>query len=322
VNKISFLILEPENYSLVAIKCYGSIGKIYFPAEMNSHEKKSTITCIVVRLGYRIDESLISEYKNLKWIISPTTGLTHIDLKVCQTRGISIFSLKNVRDKINSITSTAELTLALMFSLVRCVTQANENVVEKEIWNRNLHCERQISSMVIGLVGFGRIGGMVAKTLIALGSKVKAYDPYQSYSKFLEIGVIKVDKIESIFIESDIISIHASSTEENVDMINYDLLKLIKKNSIFINTARGELVNEIDLVRAVEEGYLHGAGVDVLKNELDHALLFKSPVIRAAKLGKNILITPHIGGCTKEAMYATEDLIAQEFYNQNILASA
>lgn len=311
----SFLILEPENYSPHAINIYQKIGNIFFYPNINSDEKK-IITCLVVRLGFKIDKNLLSEFDNLKWIITPTTGLTHIDLEVCKANNICIFSLINVREKISSITSTAELALGLMLSLARGVNQGNKNIVENGIWDRNLHRTRQVSSLTIGLIGLGRVGGMVAKALVALGCRVDAYDPYQANHKFEECGVGKVDDIQMLFMQSDIISVHASYTANNHNLINHKLLNLMKKNSILINTARGELINEIDLVKAIDDGTLLAVGVDVLKDESDFNKLFNSPVIQAAKSGKNILITPHIGGCTIEAMAATEDMMANFFYDQ------
>ena len=148
---------------------------------------------------------------------------------------------------------------------------------------------RQIKDLKVGIIGYGRLGEMMEGYCKAFGAKTFIYDPY--------VDVPQIS-LEQMFKECDVISLHVHVTDETKYMISKKLLGLAKKDSYIINTSRGEIVNEIDIIDALSTGKLTGYGTDVVENEFDD--LTKSPIIKAMNEGKNIIVTPHIGGMTIE----------------------
>jgi len=204
-----------------------------------------------------IDEDLIKD-ANVKCILSPSTGLNHIDVD-----SVPIVSVKN--DKvIYDVWSTAEHTLYLMLSIVRG--------------------KHELHDKTLGIIGYGRLGKMVETLCKPLFKKI--------------ISVDKGDSLDELYKESDVVSLHVHVTDETKYMINKDLFGSIKKDCYIINTSRGEIVNENDIVEGLESGIITGYGTDVIENEFDD--LTKSPIINAMNSGENIIVTPHVGGMTIE----------------------
>ncbi|MBX5143082.1 hydroxyacid dehydrogenase [Rhizobium lentis] len=302
----NILVLEPENYSPHALATYRQMGKVW----LGQAESNTEVSIIVVRLAYRIDGTLLDRFPSLRAVVSPTTALTHVDVEECRRRGIEVISLADCRDAINDITSTAELALGLMISLLRAIPCASSEVVRNGSWNRNAFRSRQLSRMTLGIIGLGRLGRHMARYAKALCMEIVAYDPYQPQEKFDELGVRRSDLLP-LLKEADIISIHASLTGANYGFLGRSEIAEMRSHALVVNTARGGLIDEAALADALRDGKLGGVAVDVLRDEDEGVGWMKeSPLIRAAKDGFNVLITPHIGGCTSDAMHVTEESIA------------
>jgi len=245
-----------------------------------------TIVCNPNQQTYKIDKELL-ENTSIKTINSCSTGLNHIDLGYCKKNNIEIQCHKNDYKLINQLPSTSELAFGLMLSLLRNIHKCN-NHVSKYNWDYTQFMGRQVKDLTIGIVGYGRLGKIMGNFCKAFGANIKIYDPYLGYDYSLE----------KMFKECDVISIHVHVTDETKYMINKNLLGLVQKDLYIINTSRGEIVNELDIVNALNTGKLTGYGTDVIENEFDD--LTKSPIIKAINEGKNIITTPHIGGMTIE----------------------
>jgi D-3-phosphoglycerate dehydrogenase len=314
---MTIFITEPKDYSDLAIKVYKKIGRLWLGKVPLGLE--SEVKILVVRLAYRIDSSFLSKYPSVKFIISPTTGLTHIDMLFCKKKSIKIFSLQSYKEKINDITSTAELTLGLIIALLRKIPQAHNNVVNSNKWNRDEFKSRQLSNLSLGIIGLGRIGGHLANYAKALGMEVSAYDPFINNKRF-NLFCAKKKPLDLLLKQSDIISINADLRSDNYNLIDAHEISLMQKHALIVNTARGALLNECAASKALQNGYIAGIAVDVLSEE--HSLnssLFLSPLVKSAKKGLNVIITPHIGGCTLDAMQITEARLA-EFFFENMTA--
>ena len=148
---------------------------------------------------------------------------------------------------------------------------------------------RQVKDLKVGIVGYGRLGKMMEGYCKAFGAKTFIYDPYIN---------IPQTPLEVMFKECDVISLHVHVTDKTRYMINKNLLGLSKKGLYLINTSRGEIVNENDIIKGLESGKTIGYATDVIENEFDD--ITKSPIIKAMNEGKNIIVTPHIGGMTIE----------------------
>ena len=235
------------------------------------------------------------KYSNLKYLVTASTGTIHINFKDAKDFGIKIISITNELDTLEKITSTAEHALALSLSALRRIPQSMESVKNGE-WNYSPFIGRQLNKIHVGVVGFGRLGKMYCNFMRSLGSSVSVYDPYK-YELILKNG-FEYCSLEDIFKISNIISLHCHVTDETTDFINKDLLKLISDNAIIINTARGEIVNEIDLCNSLKTKNFYYF-TDVLNKEYDG--LQNSVLAKSVFFNKNIFITPHQGGMTFDA---------------------
>ncbi len=246
-----------------------------------------TIVCNPNQQTYKIDKELLNN-TNVSTINSCSTGLNHIDLDYCKENNIKIQCHKNDYELINQLPSTSELAFGLMVSLLRNIPECN-NHVSRYNWDYTQFMGRQIKDLKIGIIGYGRLGKMMDGYCKAFGAQTFIYDPYINTPQ---------TSLKQMFQICDVISLHVHVTDETKYMINKDLLGLTQKDLYIINTSRGEIVNELDIVDALNTKKLTGYGTDVIENEFDD--ITKSPIIKAMNEGKNIIATPHIGGMTIE----------------------
>jgi D-3-phosphoglycerate dehydrogenase len=308
---MNILFLEPENYSKAAIAVYKNFGRVFFWPELNKTEKKNILgktDILVVRLKYKIDASWMEKMPDLKFIVSPTTGLNHIDLNEAQKRKIKVFSLRGQTIFLKNITSTAEETLALILALVRKIPWAFDEV-KKGVWNRDTWKGGRLNGKILGILGCGRLGKMLVGYGRALGMKVIGYDPKISNTEFLKHKIKKVS-VQELFKQADVLSVHISLEVKTRNFVNLELFELMKPSAYFINTSRGEVVDEKALLSVLKKRKIAGAALDVMFNEVGGKHLKNNPLIDYAKSHQNLIITPHIGGATHEDMCATEEFVA------------
>ena len=282
-----------------------SKGQVFYLEEGTKNQVRNlllsnhidTIVCNPNQQPYKIDEELLNA-THVTLINTCSTGLNHIDLNYCNKNNIEIQCHKNDYKLINQLPSTSELAFGLMLSLLRNIPECN-NHVSRYYWDYTQFMGRQIKGLNIGIVGYGRLGKMMYKFCNAFGANVKIYDPYvrkELSDRFLLNNWCS--SLDELFKFSDVVSLHVHVTDETKYMINKNLFGLAKKDLYIINTSRGEIVNETDIIEGLKTGTLTGYGTDVIENEFDD--LTKSPIIKAMNEGENIIITPHIGGMTIE----------------------
>ena len=303
------LITEFQDYSPTALALYKKIGPVYFcsdPEVLSKQGLKFLANILVVRLKYMIDKSWIDAMPNLKIIVSPTTGFNHIDVQYAKNKNIKIISLRGHTSFLKKITSTAELTFGLLISLVRKIPSALESVKFGE-WDRMSFRGNQLSGKALGIIGYGRLGKIMTRYAKAFGMKTLICDPYVKNKKSNFVT------LEKLFKESDIVSLHALLSDSNKEFIKISHLKSMKPTAYFINTARAELIEKDALYNALKNKFIAGAAIDVMWNEDGEGSHLKNdPLWSYAKKNDNLIIVPHIGGATFEAMHITEDFIAKE----------
>ncbi|HLG98181.1 MAG TPA: NAD(P)-dependent oxidoreductase [Bryobacteraceae bacterium] len=255
-----------------------------------------------VRLRHQIDREVFEAAPHLRMIATATTGLNHVDLEEARRRNVKVVSLKDAQEFLRSVPATAEHTIALALALLRNVPAAAEHV-RHGYWNRDLFRGRDLCGKTAGLVGYGRIGRLVSRYLSAFGVRVLATDRNVNLP---EAGVAMVS-LQELLEQSDIVSLHASYSQENAGMIGRREFECMRPGTWFINTARGELVDEKALIDALRDRTLAGAALDVLAEENTGR---NRELIEYARQNGNLLITPHIGGCTQESMEKTEIFLA------------
>jgi len=311
--RFTTLITEGE-YSPKAVAMYKSLGQVFFWHKLNKNQKQKLLSradILAVGLSLNLDKNFLSRAKNLKVIATNTTGLNHIDMAYAAKRGIKVISLRGRTSFLKNIPSTAEETFALILALVRNLPWAFWDVVDAGRWDRMLWRGRQLHKKTIGLLGFGRLGKIVAKYARAFGMRVLASDPYVSKKEMEKRGVGKV-KMEEVFKKSDIVSLHVLLTDDVYNLVKEKHLRMMKRFAYLINTARAELIEKNALWKALKNKWIAGAAIDVMwDEEPTGAHLKRDPLASYAKTHKNLIILPHVGGATFEAMEVTQDFIAE-----------
>ncbi len=308
----TIILTESKGYSQKAIAMLKKLGRVY--AWQEAAKKPAvlkTADILVVKLGMRISKKLIDRLPNLKIIATSTTGLNHIDIKEAEKRKIKIVSLRGEASFLKTITPTAEETIGLMIALMRHLPWAFESVKRGE-WRREVFYGNELAGKTLGIVGFGRLGSIVARYARCFGMKVIAYDPYVLEKKMIRAGVRRVS-INNIFSESDVVSIHVLLTDKTQGLIKRNHFKLMKPTAYFINTARGEIIDEKALWEALKRKKIAGAALDVLSGEDPKGShIKKNPLVEYAKDHDNLFIVPHLGGASFDAMARTEEFIAEK----------
>ena len=242
------------------------------------------IFCNPNKQNYLLDSYCLTSFNGT--ILTASTGLNHIDVDYCNEKGIKVMSHKEDMELLNELPSTSELAFGLMCSMLRNIPSSFDDV-KKGNWDYDSHMGHQLKGKIIGLIGYGRLGKMMETFCKAFGMIIKIHDPYEGY-----------DNLDLVLRESDIISLHVHVNNKTRHMMDQKVLTRMKKNSYIINTSRGEIVNEYDIVESLKSGKLKGYATDVIEDEYGNRQ--NSPILNGVKEGLNILVTPHVGGMTWE----------------------
>lgn len=296
------VVTEPHLMNEQTKGALASLGNVTYGPFTSGQLFKQLSDCdvLVVRLGHFIGAEIIAHASNLRFIVSATTGLDHIDLAATKSAGVEIVSLRGCANAIQDVSATAEHTWGLLLALVRNIPAAANHVLAGG-WDRNRFWGSQLRGRRLGIVGHGRIGGMMARYGEAFGMDVVACD--REPDKVVEPASNL--PLSDIIQTSDVVSIHVTASPANSGFISRELIARMKHSAVVLNTARGSLVDEVALAEAIAEGRIAGAAVDVLIGE-EKGNSETSPLLRLARAGHNVLITPHIGGATREAIESTE----------------
>ncbi len=261
------------------------------------------VNVIIAGAGTRFDEAFLERVPHLKVIARTGIGVDNISLPAATARGIAICNAPDV-----PTTSTAEHTILLMFAATKHLKRV-ESVLKKgeRVNHFTEHRAIELDGLRMGLVGLGRIGGKVAMCARGLGMLVTGFDPYAPARRFNELAVERASTLEELLRTADVVSLHVPSTPENYHLINAERMAQMKPGSYLINTSRGTLIKEDDLLEALERGHLHGAGLDVFDPEppqIENPLLHRDDVVA----------TPHVGGIT----VSSRKLFLQEAVTQSL----
>lgn len=241
----------------------------------------SNYDALIVRSRTRVTAAILEAGRRLKVVGRAGVGVDNIDVDAAEKRGIAVLNAPG-----GNMVSAAELTMALMLSLVRHVPQAAASLKRGE-WERNRFKGIELHGKTLGLIGAGRIGAEVAKRGLAFGMRVIIYDPYLPDERARDIGAELVT-FHELFRTADLVSIHTPLTEETRGLVGADELAMMKPTAYLINAARGGIVDETALAEALQKGELAGAALDVFEEEpvaADNTLLQLDNVIAIAHLG-------------------------------------
>jgi D-3-phosphoglycerate dehydrogenase len=284
--------------------------------ELISCLRKKNYDALFVRLGIAIDDVVLESAPFLRFIVTPTTGLDHIDLDAAEKRHIGIISLRGETIFLKSIKSTAEHTWALLMALMRKLPEA---IADTRLgnWRREPFLASELYGKTLGIIGYGRLGSMVATYGKAFGMKVLVNDTDPKQLQELPAGIEAMD-LKSLLINSDIISLHIPSNESNRNFLDAVKIKHTKKGVIIVNTARGEIIDEKVFLSALESGHIGGAAIDVLDGDSswqDH-IPDHHPLLQYAVNHPQLILTPHMGGYGKESIENTRFFMAKKFLKE------
>ena len=296
-------ILEPDGFPPAAIATLSGVGEVV--QDPLHHAVEPETEAVFIRLANRIDADFHRQFPRLRWIVSPTTGLDRIDVDYFAARGIEVISLRGRTDFLDRIHATAEHTLALALALLRDLPGA-ALAVRHGAWDRYPHKGRELFGKRVLLLGYGRIGRLVAPLFQAFGCTVRAHDSVAGRVP----EALQCD-FPAVLADTDILSVHLPMTTATEGFLTADLIGRLPDHAIVINTARGQVIDQAALLDAIESGRLAGAALDVLADEPDP--LSGELLARMEALGRRLVVTPHIGGFTFESLEMVERFMADVF---------
>jgi D-3-phosphoglycerate dehydrogenase len=245
------------------------------------------VDAVLIRSATKMDSEAIAAASSLKVIARAGVGLDNVDTKAATAAGVMV-----VNAPTSNIVSAAEHAVGLLLAAARRIPAASSSLKNNE-WKRSKFTGVEVNEKVVGVVGFGKIGQLFAARLKSFDTTIIAYDPYISAARAAQLGV-RLVTLDELLRESDFISIHLPKTPETKGLIGERELTLVKPTVIIVNAARGGLIDEAALAKAIEEGRVGGAGIDVYASEP----CTDSPLFA---LGDSVVVTPHLGASTDEA---------------------
>ena len=265
---------------------------------------------LVVRSRTKASADVIQAAAKLKVIGRAGAGVDNIDTAAATARGIIVMNTPGG----NTIAAT-EHTVAMMLATMRNIARANMSMLEDK-WDKKTYIGRELYEKTIGVLGLGKIGFQVAKRLRAFDTNILVYDPIVTQDVADQISAKLVD-LETLLKKSDIITIHAPKMAETVNMLNKKNLALCKDGVVIINCARGGIINETDLLEALDSGKVSAAGLDVYSSEPPTDFTLAKHV--------KVTATPHLGASTQEAQDKVADMILDqmiEYFDKNVARNA
>jgi len=282
-------ILIPENITGKALDDLTNRYSIERHAELwQSPERLAKMIddakALLVRNQTKVDKTIIDQAGSLKIIGRAGVGYDNIDVDYASKKGIVVCYTPD-----GNTIATAELAIGLMLALARKITSGDKSTKAGN-WDRQNHIGNELYNKTLGILGFGKIGNAVAVRANSFGMKVITYDKYNMKDTAISTAVKDIDEL---LIKSDIVTVHLPLNSDTNKVLNEKTFGLMKPGSILINTSRGGVIAEDDLVKALETGKIKGAALDVRLNE--------PPGKSRLNDFDNVILTPHVGGFTRES---------------------
>ena len=273
---------------------YMQVDNLY-NAPLTSEQLKNVIgdyDVLIMRVDPAITEEVLDAAKNLKVIGVCSVGLNHINMDCAKAKGIQVFNAPGL-----NANAVAELTLSKMLDMSRHTMPANVDVKVNHQWDKYKFVGRELRGRTLGILGFGRIGQLVAGLAHAFKMNIVAYDPFLPDEKFGENNATKMETIEDLLKVADYVTIHMPLLPTTKNLINAKSIATMKPDCIVLNMARGGIVNEQDMYEALKAGKIGGYATDVMVDELSEGADFNSPLFEC----DNFIVSPHLGAQTVDA---------------------
>ncbi len=294
-------VLIADSMSSQAFSIFEDRGvEVVQPGKLNEAELFEIIEefdGLAIRSSTQVTQQMLEHAPKLKIVGRAGIGVDNVDVPACTRNGVIVMNTP-----LGNAITTAEHAMAMMLSLARHIPQANSSTHAGK-WEKSRFMGMELTGKLLGLIGAGNIGSIVARKALGYGLRIQAYDPFLTEERADKIGVVKVE-LETLLTTSDIVSLHVPKTPETSNIINASAINKMKKGSLLINCARGGLVDELALRAALESGHLKGAAMDVFEIE---------PAKENVLFGlDNVICTPHLGASTVEAQEKVAIQVAEQ----------
>lgn len=297
-------VLIVDNVSKIAVEILNSAGiETVVMKTLSSDELCNIIKDfdgIIVRNATKLTREVLNFASNLKIIARAGVGVDNIDVAAATEKGIWVVNSPN-----GNTEATAEHTIAMMLALSRKIPQAYSSINEGK-FERSKFVGCELSEKTLGIIGFGKIGSRVAEIAKVFGMTVFIFDPFANKVKVNDFGFKLFENLEDMLPLCDFLTVHVPKNENTVDLVNAENIGKMKKNAMIINCARGGIINEIALSKALCDGNIAGAALDVFTDEpnVTNSVLYKC--------SDNLIMVPHLGASTIEAQIkVAKDVAAQ-----------
>jgi D-3-phosphoglycerate dehydrogenase / 2-oxoglutarate reductase len=242
---------------------------------------------ILIRSATKLTSELIGKATNLKAVGRAGVGVDNVDVPAATKRGIVVANAPQ-----SNVVTAAEHTLALLLALARNVPQAHSSLTSGK-WERSKFSGTEVMDKTLGILGFGRIGQLVAQRAMSFGMRIVAFDPFVAAERYRELGVEKAETSDELYAQADFITLHLPKTPETENWLNAEAFSKMRDGVRILNVARGPLIDEQALEQALDSGKVGGAALDVFRSE---------PITEHSLFGRpNVIVTPHLGASTAEA---------------------
>ena len=286
--------MEPVKRAMAGVAPVRAVALPFRPLteeeEVLFAEKLNGAEGILLRPGY-ITASLLDLLPDLRVVAVHGAGVDQVDVAACTQRGVLVTNTPGA-----NANAVAELTLGLILSLARRIPQAASRVGAERVWGEARHTGVELKGKTLGLIGIGQVGSRLTKMALAMGMKVLAHDPGLKNEEIKARGA-RPARYETLLGRADFITLHAPLTPKTHHLIDAQAISKMKKGAFLVNAARGPLVDEAALARALKSGRIGGAALDVLEGEPPdpESAIFGAP---------NLILTPHMAGSTHECLEA------------------
>jgi D-3-phosphoglycerate dehydrogenase len=307
-----------NSYSLDQLEEIGNLVRVKKNLDQKGLQKlllSENYDVIFTRLGLYLGKKEFESQKvALKYIVSPTTGLNHIDVSTAEEYGVKIISLKGESNFLSSVQSTAEHTWTLILNLARNILPVLSSTRSGK-WEREPFIANELNTQTLGIIGFGRLGKILLRYGQAFNLNIILYDIDETV--FDDYSIQYFANLDFLLENSDYVVLLADFRQSNINMIDGNSFEKMKKTAYFINCSRGELVDEQALLNALLNKHIKGAALDVLDGDSEWKKIPSGhPLLDYARKNHNLLITPHIGGYGVISIERTREFITKKFLKE------
>ena len=297
---MKILVSDPITDTGISILEDSDFHIIYLPNSDSMELNKAIQDAdgMIIRSGTKVDLKMIESSKKLQVIGRAGVGVDNIDIQAATRKGIVVMNTPDV----NTI-SAAEHTIALMLTLSRNIHRGHMSL-NNGLWNRHKLVGTELRNKTVGIVGLGKIGREVMERCVSFKMNILGYDPFVKNELFDDAGITITD-LDKLTKESDYITLHIPLNDKTRNLFNYNRIKLMKPSARLINVARGGIINEIDLAKALKENVIAGAAIDVFDRE---PIGKEHPLVGIP----NALLSPHLGASTNEAKEGVSRAICEQ----------